>query len=93
MHIFLSLVGAGNKHELLNKVLLALLIHIDAFCLKLLESTIYNLDTALNNELSGVNLSLGLLNYQETLSHLSRVRNLHNFHALNLDPTNISSIL
>ena len=53
----------------------------------------YDTDSSFNNEFSGVNLRLGLLDLQETLSNFSVICDFHKIHALDLDSGNHASVL
>jgi hypothetical protein len=57
------------------------------------EGFLYDTDSSFNDELSGVNLRLGLLDLQETLSNFSMISDFHKIHALDLDSGNHASVL
>ena len=66
---------------------------LDISLFKTLEGFLDDTDRSFDNELSGVNLGLGLLDLQKTLGNLSMVGDLHKIHALNLNSSNHTSSL
>ena len=69
----ISLIGASNNHHALHEVSFVLGLKIDFSLLKTLEGFLDDTDRSFDNELSGVNLGLGLLDLQKTLGIFSMV--------------------
>jgi hypothetical protein len=64
---------------------------LDVSLFKTFEGFLDDTDSSFNNELSGVDLGLGLLDLQETLGNFSMVSDLHKIHALDLNSGNHAS--
>lgn len=87
------MIGARDYHEPSDEVVLVLLRHLDALASQILQGAVDDLDGAFDDELTGVDLGLSLLDEEERLGDLGVVSDLHDLHLLDLDTANFAPVL
>jgi len=83
------LIGASNDHQTLDEISLVLPIQLDVLLLQTIDGSLYDVNGALDDQVTGIDLSLGLLHLQQRLGHLRRVGDLHDGHALDSETGNL----
>ena len=86
-------VRAGDHHEFLDEVLLVVFVHGVALVVQSGNGGVNNIDAALDNQFSGINLGLGLLNKEQALSYFDVVGHLHDFHLVDRNTAHVHSLL
>jgi hypothetical protein len=81
----ISLLGDPNEHELLRKIFLVWLLQVVTELFKSLDAGCGDVDRALNNKLTRIDLRLSLLDLQHALSDLRSIWDFHQLHADDLD--------
>jgi hypothetical protein len=75
------LIGTSNDHQTLDEVSLVLAIEFDVLLLQAIDGLLYDRNGSLDDQVTSVDLSLGLLHLQHCLGHLRCVGDLHDGHA------------
>jgi len=70
-------VRASDDHQLPHQILLVARLQVNPVLLQFAECLVHNSDRTLDNERSGIDLRLSLLDLEETLSYLDVVSDLH----------------
>lgn len=89
----IAMIRASNNHKPLDQIMLIILTHSHTLGPQILQCTINNLDTTLHNEFPRIQLCLCLLYQEQGLGNLRVISHLHDFHLVDVDAANLSTLL
>lgn len=87
------LIGAVDNHHALYHGGLFVIIESDVLLLKVFNSSLDDINSSVDDKVTCFDLGVGCLDLQESSGHSSIVSNLHDGHAMDLDPCNVYPLL